>query len=86
MISGNDQSLHTSQLYYKTNCLNLFDIHKFQVGLFMHSWSTNKIPFVFNYYFSYQNKIHFSYARSANKISYPCFRSSSSQEHVLFSG
>ena len=35
-ISGNDESLHTPQLYYKTNCLNLFDIHKFQVGLFMH--------------------------------------------------
>ena len=47
IISGNDQSLHTPQLYYKTNCLNLFDIHKFQVGLSMHSWSTNKLPFVF---------------------------------------
>ena len=46
IISGNDESLHTPQLYYKTNCLNLFDIHKFQVGLFMHSWSTNKLPFV----------------------------------------
>ena len=47
IISGNDESLHTPQLYYKTNCLNLFDIQKFQVGLFMHSWSTNKLPFVF---------------------------------------
>ena len=83
--SGNDQSLHTSQLYYKTNCLNLFDIHKFQVGLFMHSWSTNKLPFFLNY-LSYQSKIHPHYTRSANNISYPCFRLSSSQEHVLFSG
>ena len=47
IISGNDQSLHTPQLYYMTNCLNLIDINKFQVGLFMHSWSTNKLPFVF---------------------------------------
>ena len=86
IISGNDESLHTPQLYYKTNCLNLFDIHKFQVGLFMHSWSTNKLPFVFKNYFSYQNKIHPHYTRSANNISYPCFRLSSSQEHVLFSG
>ena len=45
IISGNDQSLHTPEHYYKTNCLNRFDIHKFQVGLFMHSWSTNKLPF-----------------------------------------
>ena len=86
IISGNDQSLHTSQLYYKTNCLNLFDIHKFQVGLFMHSWSTNKLPFVCKNYFSYQNKIHPHYTRSANNISYPCLRISSSQDHVLFSG
>ena len=52
----------------------------------MHSWSTNKLPFVFKNYFSYQNKIHPHYTRSANNISYPCFRLSSSQEHVLFSG
>ena len=64
IISGNDQSLHTPQLYYKTNCLNLFDIHKFQVDLFMHLWSTNKHPFVFLNYFSYQSKIHPHYARS----------------------
>ena len=44
IISGIDRPLHTSRLYYKTNCLNLFDIHKFHVGLFMHSWSTNKFP------------------------------------------
>ena len=68
IISGNDESLHTPQLYYKTNCLNLFDIHKFQVCLFMHSWSTNKLPFVFKNYFSYQNKIHPHYTRSANNI------------------
>ena len=86
IISGNDQSLHTPQLYYKTNYLNLLDIHIFQVGLFMHSWSTNKLPFVCKSYFSYQNKIHPHYTRSANNISYQCFRISSSQEHVLFSG
>ena len=44
IISGNDQSLHPAQLYCKTNCLNLLDIHKFQVGMFMHSWSANKLP------------------------------------------
>ena len=74
IISGNDESLHTPQLYYMTNCLNLFDIHKFQVGLFVHSWSTNKLPFVFKNYFSYKNKINPHYTRSANNISYPCFR------------
>ena len=37
-------------------------------------------------YFSYQNKIHPHYTRSANNISYPCLRLSSSKEHVLFSG
>ena len=73
-ISGNDQSLHTSQLHYKTNCLNLFDIHKFQVGSFMHSWFTNKLPFVSNNYFSYQNKIHPHYTQSANNISHPYLR------------
>ena len=86
IMSGNDQSLHTSQLYYKTNCRNLFDIHRFQVGLFMHSWSTNKLPIAFWNYFSYHSKIHPHYARSANNISYPCLRLSSSQEHILFSG
>ena len=86
IISGNGQSLHTSQLYYKTNCLHVFDIHKFKVGIFMHSWSTNKLPFVLKNYLSCQNKIHPHYARSANNISYPCFKLSSSQEHVLFSG
>ena len=52
----------------------------------MHSWSTNKLPFVFKNYLGYQDKIHPHYARSANNISYPYIRSSSSQEHVLFSG
>ena len=46
IISGNYRPLHTSQLYYKTNCLNLFNINKFHVGLFMHSWSTNKFLLV----------------------------------------
>ena len=86
IMSGNDQSLHTSQLYYKTSCLHILDIHKFEVGLFMHSWSINKLPIVPKNYFGYQNKIHPHYSRSANNISYPCFRLSSSQEHVLFSG
>ena len=52
----------------------------------MHSWSTNKLPFVRKNYLSYQNKIHHHYARSANNISYPCIRLSSSQDHALFSG
>ena len=30
--------------------------------------------------------VHHHYTRSANNISHPCFRLSSSQEHVLFSG
>ena len=84
IISGNDQSLHTPQLYYMTNCLNLIDINKFKVGLFMHLWSTNKLPFILRNYFSYQNKNKPHYARSANNISYPCFRLISSQEHVFF--
>ena len=45
-----------------------------------------KMGCIFKKYFSYQNKIHPHYTRSANNISYPCFRLSSSQEHVLFSG
>ena len=53
-IYGIDQSLHTSQLYYKSNCLNIFDIHEFKVGLYMHSWSTNKHPFVLKNCFSCQ--------------------------------
>ena len=52
----------------------------------MHSWSTNKLPFVFLNYLSCKNEIHPHYARSANNISYSCFRLSSSQEHALFSG
>ena len=68
IIFGNDQSLHTSQRYYKTNCLNLLDILKCQVGLFIHSWSKNKLLFIKKNYFGYQNKIHPHYTRSANNL------------------
>ena len=68
IIFGNDQPLHTSKLYFNTNSLNLFDILKFQVGLFMHSWSKIKLLFIKKNYFGYQNKIHPHYTRSANNL------------------
>ena len=47
IISGNDESLHTPQLYYKTNCLNLFDIHKCKlVYLCIHGLQINFLLFL----------------------------------------
>ena len=87
IITGTDISSHsrTAPLYYTNNCLNLFDIHKLQIGVFIHNWLNDRLPKIFSTLFSFRLNSHNHHTRYATNLSYPLFRLSTSQNTIPFS-
>ena len=88
IISGTDIYSHSRSalLYYQNNCLNIFDIHNLQTGIFVQNWINDRLPSIFDTLFNFRCEIHSHQTRSASNLSCPLFRLNSSQHSISFSG
>lgn len=61
---------HSSPLFKRLNIIKFPDLTSFYITIFMHKFHSNKLPTVFNNYFTPVNKIHNYNTRLASKQSY----------------
>ena len=64
IIAGLHYLAHTSALFYNLNILNIFDLYKFQLAIFMYQYHKNVLPNVFKNYFTSNAVIHNYQTRS----------------------
>ena len=82
IITNSDYNAHSKPLFFTQRILNVFDIYKYQVSVFMFKYVKGLLPSNFNTYFSYNREFHSYDTRSSH-----CFRinfSSNAISHRLF--
>jgi hypothetical protein len=55
---------HTKPLFIKLNLLNVYDICRLQIGIFMYKYINASLPVTFNNYFSFNFEHHDHYTRN----------------------
>jgi len=65
-ISNSHYRSHTGPLFAKYNVLNVNDMYTLELGVFMYKYSINRLPNVFNDYFTKRSDIHNYQTRHIN--------------------
>ena len=68
ICTSSEYTSHTKELFKKLNTLNIFDINKVQIGIFMHRFLNKNLPKSFDNYFYKHNDIHHYNTRNAENL------------------
>ena len=82
IITGSAFNAHTAPIFFQLRTLNIFDLHKYQIAITMFQYKYNKLPNVFDHFFS-QN---FYKTRGRNDYRIPRFRLTLSQHFLRYTG
>lgn len=85
-ICNEDYLQHTAPLFLNLNVLNIYDINRYYVSIFMFNWLKGSTPASFKNYFNYTRDIHNYPSRTLNRLFIPYFRLKSSQFSIRFVG
>lgn len=79
---------HTKPLFQKCNLLNVFDINKYQISLFMYKYMNipSAVPDTFINYFQLNSQIHSYATRKANKLHVNYARTTTRQFTICYKG
>ena len=86
LIANYHPSQTTRDLFTKLSILHVFDIHRYQIGIFMYSWCNGIIPNIFKSMFQFRHETHTHLTRNMNSLSIPSFKLTSSQQTIRFTG
>ena len=70
MITFSEYSSHSSPLFQKLKILKVSDLIYLYTALFMYDYYSNRLPLIFDNFFTSINKVHQYQTRLASKISY----------------
>ena len=87
-ITFSEYNSHSSPLFQKLKILKITDLHYLYCALFMYDYYSNKLPSIFNNFFTSTNKVHQYQTRLASKISYylPKARTNYGKFNIRFFG
>ena len=82
ILTNSDYCAHTKSLFFSQKVLNVFDIYKYQVYVFMFKYEKGLLPGSFDTYFNYNREFHSYDTRSSG--SFRINLSSNEVSHRLF--
>ena len=68
IATNSDYLAPSTPIFSDLSLLNIFDINKLEIGIFMYKYKKNILPDPFLNLFQYNSVIHNHYTRSANKF------------------
>ena len=77
---------HTSPIFYSLNLLNIYDIFKYQVGIFMFLCKRKLLPISLLSYYELNCNIHSHDTRNALNFHLPKIRTTLSQNSIIYQG
>ncbi len=77
---------HTPPLFASLDTLNIYDLHKLSVGLFMYKFKNNMLPHNFSNYFIVAGNIHDYVTRSSNSYRPQCFNTNLAMNSIRRQG
>ena len=75
---------HTPPLFRKLNLLSIYDINRFQCGIFVYNSLNRNVPDIFCDYFKMCHEVNYYHTRSANRLTTPLYRLQSSLHCVRY--
>ena len=85
-ICNEDYRYHTAPLFASLNILNVYDLNRYYIGIFIFNLLHNRIPSIFKNYFELRCTRHPYPSRALNHLSIPLFRLKLSQLGIRFTG
>ena len=86
LISNSGYRDHTRALFHSCNLLNIFDIYRHQLGIFMYKFINNLLPSTFTNYFSLNSEIHSHNTRASFNFHKPSINTESFKRSVISTG
>ena len=86
LINNSGFRSHTGPLFLKSNCLTLFNIYKYQLGVLMYKFEKRLLPTAIQRMFIVNSSIHNYNTRLSSKFHIFSVRTNLSQSTVRFQG
>ena len=86
VIASCEHRTPSMPLFKSLRILTIYDVHSFSVAVFMHRFSTNMLPNIFNSFFQLNSDNSFIITRQNNDLRLPFFRLSISQKTMKYKG
>lgn len=77
---------HSSPIFHSLNLLNIFDIYKYLVGIFMYRYINNTLPLSFHDMFQLNSDIHSHFTRNSMKFRLPKPQNSLDIRSIRYTG
>lgn len=86
MVTNSNRFSHSAPLFLNLEILNIYDINKFQICLFVFKFLNNSLPNSFKHFFHINSQIHFYNTRSSNQLHTHYFRTRLAQSSIKYRG
>lgn len=77
---------HTAPLFIDSNTLTLYDLYKYQLGIFMYKFHHGLLPPAFNNFYTCNSSYHTYNTRSMNMLHHPYSRTSLNHSQIRSTG
>ena len=86
LCSGSHYLAPSAPIFQQLNMLTIFDVHKFQIAIFMYYVKNKMVPNNFIQMFSLNNTLHYYGTRSANQFHRWCFKTDMKKHAIRHAG
>ena len=86
IITFSDWNAPSAPLFRKLGILDIFNLHKLQLGIFVHDALHARLPHIFDYFFTYVNHSYRTRQNVRNELSIPKIRHKAGDFTVKYAG